>query len=154
MESRVHHQGDRTSPQDGRAGGAPAPTLAGGALVIAAAVLAALVVWVLAQLLGVETVVGRGGAISTVGPIDVVVATVVAGLAAWAVYSLMSRNLRTARWWPFTASTALAVSVIGPSWLADGASAVALICMHLVVGAVLIAGLPRAGSAADRPVPS
>ena len=49
-----------------------------------------------------------------------------------------------ARWWPFIGSTALAISMIGPSYLADGSSAVSLICMHVVVGVVLITGFMRA----------
>ena len=39
------------------------------------------------------------------------------------------------------ASTALAISVLGPSYQSDGAAAVALIAMHLAVGAILIRGL-------------
>ena len=64
-----------------------------------------------------------------------------AGLAAWVVYSLLARTPRTARWWPFVGSTAIALSMLGPSYLSDGADAVALIAMHLAVGAVLIKGL-------------
>jgi hypothetical protein len=69
----------------------------------------------------------------------VLLASLVAGLAAWAVYALLAR-LGHARWWPFVASTALAVSITGPSYLADGISAVALICLHVLVGVVLILG--------------
>ena len=36
---------------------------------------------------------------------------------------------------------AIAVSMLGPSYLSDGAATVALIAMHLAVGAVLIKGL-------------
>jgi hypothetical protein len=52
----------------------------------------------------------------------VLAATVVAGLAAWGVHHLLSRSPRTARWWPFMGSTALAVSIIGPTYRADGAA--------------------------------
>jgi len=52
-----------------------------------------------------------------------------------------------ARWWPLVGSTALAVSVIGPTWLADGLAAVVLIGMHVAVGAVLIAGFGRSAPA-------
>jgi Family of unknown function (DUF6069) len=48
------------------------------------------------------------------------------------------------RWWPFIGSTALAISMLGPSYLADGSSAVSLICLHVVVGVVLITGFMRA----------
>jgi Family of unknown function (DUF6069) len=65
----------------------------------------------------------------------------VAGLAAWVVHALLARTPRTARWWPFVGSTAIAVSMLGPSYLSDGTAAVALTAMHLAVGAVLIKGL-------------
>jgi hypothetical protein len=81
-----------------------------------------------------------------------------AGLAAWGVHALLAR-WRRARWWPFIGSTALAISITGPSYLADGISAVALICLHVIVGVVLIAGFTlfaprpylRAGRAVDQP---
>jgi hypothetical protein len=34
-------------------------------------------------------------------------------------------------------------SIIGPTWLADGLAGVVLICMHVAVGLVLIAGFTR-----------
>jgi Family of unknown function (DUF6069) len=43
-------------------------------------------------------------------------------------------------------STALAISIIGPTWLADGAASVVLIGMHLAVGLVLVAGFNRSVS--------
>ena len=67
-----------------------------------------------------------------------------AGLAAWVVYSLLARTPRTARWWPFVGSAGIAISMLGPSYLADGAAAVTLIAMHLAVGAILIRGLLEA----------
>jgi hypothetical protein len=109
--------------------------------VVAVAAAAALVVWAVARLLGVDLNVELGGEVRQVGPVDVVIATVLAGLAAWVVHSILARSPRTARWWPFVGSTAIAVSMLGPSYLSDGADAVALIAMHLVVGAVLIKGL-------------
>jgi Family of unknown function (DUF6069) len=64
-------------------------------------------------------------------------------LAGWGAFALLLRR-RGARWWPFVGSTALAISIIGPSYLADGISAVSLICMHVGVGVVLITGFMRA----------
>jgi hypothetical protein len=55
----------------------------------------------------------------------------------------------TARWWPFVGSTAIAVSLLGPNYLADGAAAVALITMH-VVGFILIWGFARFGRQPSR----
>ena len=112
------------------------------ARVIGAAVAVALAVWTVVQLLGVDPVVGRGGDLTSVTTVNVVVSTVLAGTAAWFVHALLRRTGR-AQWWPFVGSTALAISVIGPSWLADGASGIALICMHVAVAAVLIAGFHR-----------
>jgi hypothetical protein len=107
--------------------------------VVAVATVAALVIWAAVRLLGVDLAIETG----TVGPVDVVVAVLLAGAAAWAVHRGLSHSAGTARWWPFVGSTALAVSIIGPSYLADGAAGVALIGMHLVVGAILILGFAR-----------
>lgn len=120
----------------------PAPRAA---LVIAAAVAVAVAVWALVLVLGADPVVGRGGDVSPVTTVDVVVSTLVAGVAAWAVHTLL-RRIGRSQLWPFVASTALAVSMNGPSWFADGVSAVALMYMHAAVGVALIAGFQRAGA--------
>jgi hypothetical protein len=117
--------------------------------VIVAAVGVALAVWGAIRLIGVDLTVGKDDP-DTVGAVDVVVAAAIGGVAAWGVHALMARRPRTERWWPFVGSTALAISMTGPSYLADGSSAVALMCLHLAVGAVLIAGFARVG-AGDRP---
>ena len=110
------------------------------AAIVATATLVALVTWGLARVLGVELTVGKGGQASLVGAADVLVAVLVAGVAAWLVQRFLARR-GAAGWWPFLGSTALAISIIGPTWLADGAASVVLIGMHLAVGLVLIAGL-------------
>jgi len=112
---------------------------------VAAASLVALAVWGLARALGVELTVGKGDQASLVGAADVLVAVLVAGLAAWLAQRLLARR-GAAGWWPFVGSTALAISIIGPTWLADGAASVVLIGMHLAVGLVLIAGFNRSVS--------
>ena len=100
---------------------------------------AALAAWSLTQAIGVELVVSTGS--GKVGPGDVFVAALVAALAAWASARVIERRSRRPRAaWSFTASTALAVSMIGPSWLADGTSAVALIGLHFVTAGVVIGG--------------
>ena len=121
--------------------------------VVAVAAAAALAVWAVARLLGVEVEVELGGEVRQVGPADILVTTIVAGLAAWVVYSLLTRTPGTARWWPFVGSTGIAVSMLGPSYLSDGAAAVALIAMHLVVGAVLVKGLFTSLAPAGAPAP-
>jgi Family of unknown function (DUF6069) len=111
--------------------------------VVAAGMAAGLVVWAVVRLLGVDLTVESGSGTTQVDVVDVLVTTLVAGLAAWGVFALLLR-WRRARWWPFVGSTALAISIIGPSYLADGISAVSLICMHVIVGVVLITGFMRA----------
>jgi hypothetical protein len=63
-------------------------------------------------------------------------------LAAWGVRAQLARR-RADRAWPFVGSTALAISIIGPAWLADSLARVVLIGMHVAVGLVLIAGFTR-----------
>ena len=109
------------------------------AAVVATTALVALAIWGLARALGVELAVGKGDQASRVGAADVPVAVLVAGVAAWLVQRLLVRR-GAAGWWPFVGSTALAISIIGPTWLADGMASVVLIGMHLAVGLVLIAG--------------
>lgn len=112
------------------------------AAIVATAGLVALVIWGLARVLGVELTVGKGDQASLVGAADVLVTVLLAGLAAWLVRRLLARR-GAAGWWPFIGSTALAISIIGPTWLADGAASVVLIGMHLAVGLVLIAGFSQ-----------
>jgi hypothetical protein len=106
---------------------------------VAAAMVVALAIWALARLLGVELTVGKGQDASQVGAVEVLVVALLAGLAAWGVHALLARR-GAARRWPLVGSTALAISIIGPTWLADGLAGVVLIGMHLAVGVVLIAG--------------
>jgi Family of unknown function (DUF6069) len=120
--------------------------------VVATAVAAALAGWAVIRLFGVDLTLKDEAAISQVGPVDVLLASLVAGLAAWGVYALLA-GWRRPNWWPYVGSTALAVSITGPSYLADGISAVSLICLHVVVGVVLILGftlfVPRPYRGAD-----
>ena len=118
-------------------------TTRSGLAVVAAGMATALVAWAVIRLLGVELTLKEGAAMSQVGAVDVLLASLVAGLAAWGVFALLARWGRV-RWWPFIGSTALAISITGPSYLADGISAVSLICLHILVGAVLIIGFMRA----------
>ena len=128
------------------------PSTRKSAAVIVIATLIALATWVLIRLLGVEPAVTSAAGNAPVGAFDVAFAAAGAGVAAWGVSAWLARR-GSIRWWPLVGSTALAVSIIGPSWLADGADAVALICLHLVVGLVLIQGFAQsvvAMSSADQ----
>ena len=113
------------------------------AIVVAVAAAAALAIWAVARLAGVDLTVQIGQEPRRVGAVDVLVATLLAGVAARVVHLLLTRRPRTARWWPFIGSTGIAISMLGPSYLADGAAGAALIGMHLAVGYVLIAGFAK-----------
>jgi hypothetical protein len=109
-----------------------------GTVVLAPA--AALGAWVFVRLLGIDLAVST--ARGTVGAADVLVAALLAALVAWLVVRwLEGHSRRPRRLWAFVGSTALAVSMTGPSWLAESpASAVALMSLHAVTAVVVIAG--------------
>lgn len=110
--------------------------------VVAAAMIVALAIWALARLLGVELTVGKGQDASHVSAADMVVTALPAGLVGLGVRAQLGRR-RADRSWPFVGGAALAISIIGPIWLADGLACVVLIGMHIAVGLVLIAGFTR-----------
>jgi hypothetical protein len=100
---------------------------------------AALVAWATVRLIGDELVVSTGD--GSVGPSEVGATALVGALAGWWIVHLLERrSTRPLFWWAFVGSTALSVSMIGPAWLADGASAVSLMALHLVVAVVVITG--------------
>jgi hypothetical protein len=106
---------------------------------------AALAGWRVIEAIGVDLTL-KSSSVSggTVGPGDIVVGAVVGALLGWLVASLIERHSRNPmRRWSFVGSTGLGVSMIGPTWLADGVSAVALISLHAIVGFVVIAGFAR-----------
>lgn len=106
---------------------------------IVLAPVAALAAWGAYRLVGLELVLKSG---ETVGPFDVAAAAVAGSVAGWLVLRLIERrSARPRATWSFVGSTALAVSIIGPAWLADGSTAVALITLHVVTAIVVIVGL-------------
>ena len=109
-------------------------------VIVTLAPVAALAAWAVGRLAGVDFAqnAGRG----TVGPADVVAAAIVGGLAAWCVVRALERNTRRPGfWWPMVGSAALGLSLIDPSYLADGVDALALGGLHIVTAMVLIWGL-------------
>ena len=108
--------------------------------VIATGVVTSAVLWGLFRLSGVGLDLTDSASMSNVGIADVLVATTIAGFAAWGVHSFMLRR-GLARWWPLIGSAALSISIIWPSRLAEGSSVLPLVAMHLIVGWELIAGL-------------
>lgn len=103
---------------------------------------AALAAWALTRSAGIDLAVASGDV--TVGPADVVAAALAAALAAWVVVRMLERHSRQPRRaWAVTGTTALAISIAGPAWLADGASAAALILLHVVTAGVVVTGFAR-----------
>ena len=113
--------------------------------VVAAGVAAALVVYGMIRLIGVDLWVDKDDH-DAIGVADIIVASLIGGLAAWAVNALLIR-VGHARWWPFVGSTALAISMLGPSYMSDGSSAMALVVLHFAVAIVLIWGFAKVGPA-------
>lgn len=113
-----------------------------------AAVLAAVAVWVVAvPVLGQEPAVESwsGDAPMSVPVPMVIVMSLVAALAAWALLAILEKLTSRARTlWIAIASVVLLASLVMPLTAAvDAGSAVALAGMHVAVGAVLIPLLPR-----------
>lgn len=104
-------------------------------------VVAATTAWViLREVGGVDLTVAPG----PVGLPAVVGATLVVGLAAWGLLTLLERRTRSGhRIWRIVAVTSLVLSLAGPIAMATTpAAAGGLITLHVVVGAALIRGLP------------
>lgn len=116
---------------------------------VGAAVLAALAVWAAFEPLGgVELRAPAGGAGRThdVGPLTVLMPSLLASLAGWGLLAVLERFVRRARTvWTVVAVVVLALSLGGPL-SATGISALnqaALAAMHVAVAAALIPLLVR-----------
>ncbi|MEU4608434.1 DUF6069 family protein [Kribbella sp. NPDC023972] len=111
------------------------------AAVLAAA--GAFLVWLVADpLLGVDFTVTNSGTTTVVGPGLVIPMALAAGLVGWAFLALLERlaGRRARRAWVMTASVVLLLSFVMPFNSGEIATdaKVALLLMHVVVGAVLI----------------
>lgn len=113
-------------------------TLYGGLLTIAAAVTAALVVWVVAVPIAGVTLSTAG---TTVGPAAVTIAVLLAGCTAWLTLILL-RSLRGGLTeWTVLGCVVLVASLAAPPLSgASGTSLLVLELMHLVVGATVLTG--------------
>jgi hypothetical protein len=115
-------------------------------LAVAAGAVASIAVWVLTGIIGgiLPTVLLNGNE-QVVGPYAIVVSSLVAGLAAWALLALLERKAeRPRRTWLIIATATLAVSLVSPLASAVNTETRVVLCaMHLVVGAVLILSLDR-----------
>ncbi|MEU8071375.1 DUF6069 family protein [Micromonospora sp. NPDC048169] len=117
-------------------------------LTVLAVTAAALLGWVVAvPVAGVELIARSGSTDQRVTPVAVVVSTLLAGLAGWALLAVLERLTGRARSaWTVVAVLVLLVSLLGPlGGGVGGAAKLTLVALHLVVGAVLITGLRRTG---------
>ncbi len=114
-------------------------------LVVLSGVVAALIGYGVIRLVDVDLILKNGDEVTVV---EVLFAALVGGLLAWSVYEVLART-GYERWWPFIGSTALAISMLGPAYQADGSTAVALIALHLLVAIILIWGLAMTGASAQ-----
>jgi hypothetical protein len=123
------------------------------ARVCATATVAAIVPWIAARIIGVELDVVSGGLPPMVVSLPMVLSAALgASLAAWGLLAMLERRIDSARrTWTAVATTVLVLSLVPlalPIVEATTAARATLVSMHVVVGAVLIAGLPR--GAAER----
>jgi Family of unknown function (DUF6069) len=105
-----------------------------------------MLIWLVqGPLTGVDLIVRTGNGFTSVGPAAVVIASLVAGLAGWALLALLERvTPRPRRAWRLVAAAVLLISILGPLTAATTLPAKgALVAMHAVVGVLLIVGLPR-----------
>jgi hypothetical protein len=125
------------------------------AAVITAAA-AAVAVWAVAgPLAGIrlQARVGAHAPAQQISLASVLTFSLLAGLAAWALLAVLEHRARhPRRVWTITAASVLAVSLAGPLTAGRGAAAiVALACMHLATGGVLIPALRRSAPVTRAP---
>jgi uncharacterized protein DUF6069 len=114
-----------------------------GTVVLAAMGVATLVWVVAAPLAGVDLVVGEGAGRQTIGIAAVLVVSGLAALLGAAARVLIARLGRGTRTWNVLAGGVLLVSLVGPLGAATAGAWLALTCLHLSVGTVVILGLAR-----------
>lgn len=130
---------------------APGPAEAAGrrvrrALAVTGAMTAALALWtVVGPVAGLGPEVRMEGEVRPVGAGSVIAASLLAGLAGWALLAVLERlTRRPGRIWTPIALVVLVLSLLGPAGPAAGTTDLTvLLGLHLVVAAVLIPGLGR-----------
>ncbi len=112
---------------------------------LAGAVVAAVLLWALLTALTGDLLVHRAGQSPLRVTAPAVLATaLVVGLAAWGTLALAERLLRRpVRTWRIVAAVVLLLSLAGPLGGVDAGTKLALAALHVTVGAILIAALPR-----------
>ncbi|AEV84079.1 hypothetical protein ACWT_3056 [Actinoplanes sp. SE50] len=123
----------------------PARRRAGRAITVAAGAAGALLLWTVTDPWGgTDLTVRSSGGTTHIGPAAVVITALLAGLAAWALLTVLERRTRHAtRTYRIIAFVVLLLSLAGPLGSAVGATGtLTLIGMHTTVGLALILGLP------------
>lgn len=114
------------------------PATAHRAATVALATSAGLLGWIGLRAGGADLTADSG----PVGAVDVAVAALVAGAAAWVTARVLERHTSRPRTgWVLVSTTALSASMLGPIYTAPTLPAVALMVLHLGVGVVLVGGL-------------
>jgi hypothetical protein len=117
-----------------------------GVAVLTAAAAAA--VWGVARAAGIDLVVKSGSGTSHVNVVSVVVTALVVAIAGAAVLRLLERRTTHGRrTWTLVAIVVWAVSFLGPLSATHAQAGLALACLHLLVGAVVVLGLRRTHAA-------
>ncbi|WP_432967711.1 DUF6069 family protein [Dactylosporangium sp. CA-233914] len=110
--------------------------------IVAGAVVAAEAVYLI-----VHNAAGVGLTVAGQGPVGAVAAgatAALAGLLGWALLEILERVTSRGRViWIVAAALVLLVSLAGPLGADTGGAVAGLAALHLTVGAVLLAGLPR-----------
>ncbi|WP_433460952.1 DUF6069 family protein [Micromonospora sp. CA-248212] len=115
------------------------------AIAVAVAVLAAVAVWSIATLAGAQLTVDQGAGPRDVTVLAVVLNSAIAALLGWGLLAVLERFRASAiTIWTGIALVVLVLSLV-PASLVDASAGtrVALVLMHLVVGAVVIVGFRR-----------
>ncbi|KAB1927978.1 hypothetical protein F8271_29240 [Micromonospora sp. ALFpr18c] len=110
------------------------------AIAIVAAVVGAVVVWLIAKAAGAELKVDQGSGPQDVSVFAVVLTAVFAGLFGWALLALLEKfTARAKAIWTTVAVVVLLISLVLPLLVdATTGTKVALVLMHLTVGAIVI----------------
>ncbi|MFI1993097.1 DUF6069 family protein [Actinoplanes sp. NPDC020271] len=117
----------------------------GRALTVLAGVAGALLLWAVnAPWAGVPLTVRQGSGTQQIGPVAVALTALVAGLAAWGLLAVLERKSgNPVRIYRIVTAVILLISLAGPLGSGIGiGTKLALLGMHLTVGAALIIGLP------------
>ncbi|WP_034594744.1 DUF6069 family protein [Hamadaea tsunoensis] len=114
-------------------------------LIIAGTAACALVLWLVEHaVLGTDPAIRSGSSTQSVGGVAVVAVALIVGFAAWGLLALLERVTTAGRRvWTVIAAVVLVLSLLGPLGGVTGGAKLALALLHLCVGGLLLAFLPR-----------